>query len=134
MASHAARLLLRAARLPTGHGGPPRSLLRRALATGPASGGAVSDELLAKLGGLSTQALIDGRWVMGWRSSHIEGARGLSQGQKGAGRSVTLNMVPGRPDVAADKPAGEASPEYEAFELCGLVPRPLLPLSLASAP
>jgi len=30
----------------------------------PASGGAVSDEMLAKLGKLSTQAIVDGLWVM----------------------------------------------------------------------
>mmetsp|Transcript_17405 Transcript_17405/g.61872 ORF Transcript_17405/g.61872 Transcript_17405/m.61872 type:complete len:85 (-) Transcript_17405:1013-1267(-) len=36
----------------------------RAFAQGPASGGAVSDEMLAKLGKLSTQAIVDGLWVM----------------------------------------------------------------------
>eukprot|EP00965_Chrysotila_dentata_P089484 2954329-Pleurochrysis_carterae.AAC.1 len=36
-----------------------------------------------------------------------------------SGRAVTLNFVPQRPDIAADKPAGVDSPEYEAFELCG---------------
>ena len=35
---------------------------------GPAQGGEISDELLAKLGSLSTQALVDGLWVMGWPS------------------------------------------------------------------
>ena len=92
---------------------------RRTLAMGPASGGSVSDEMLAKLGELSTQALIDGLWVMGWPGAHIEGARGLAPGQKCAGRAVTLNFVPQRPDIQADKPPGGASPEYEAFELCG---------------
>ena len=37
----------------------------RAFATGPASGGHISDELLEKLGGLTTQALVDGLWVKG---------------------------------------------------------------------
>lgn len=36
-------------------------------------------------------------------------------------------MVPARPDIAGDKPAGEASPEYEAFELCG--PKEILCIS-----
>ena len=40
------------------------------MATGPAAGGQISDELLDKLGSLSTQALIDGLWVMGWPTSH----------------------------------------------------------------
>jgi len=88
-------------------------------ASGKASGGAVSDELLAKLGSLSTQALIDGQWVLGWPSSHIMGARALRQGQKMAGRAVTVRFVPHRPDIAASKPGGVDSPEYEAFELCG---------------
>mmetsp|Transcript_19249 Transcript_19249/g.61254 ORF Transcript_19249/g.61254 Transcript_19249/m.61254 type:complete len:644 (+) Transcript_19249:29-1960(+) len=95
------------------------SLACRSLATGPASGGAVSDEMLEKLGTLSTQALVDGLWVMGWPPAMVEGARGLKPGQKCKGRAITLRMVPQRPDIAADKPAGEISPEYEAFELCG---------------
>lgn len=32
---------------------------------------------------------------------------------------MTLNFVPGRPDIQQDKPPGGESPEYEAFELCG---------------
>ena len=75
--------------------------------------------LSRRLGTLSTQALIDGLWVMGWPTSFIEGARGLEKGQKCCGRAVTLRFVPQRPDIAADKPAGESSPEYEAFEKCG---------------
>jgi len=97
----------------------PRLGCARHLAMGPASGGEVSDEMLDKLSSLSTQALIDGLWVMGWPSSFIEGARPLGKGQKCAGRAVTLNFVPHRPDIAADKPAGPDSPEYEAFEKCG---------------
>jgi hypothetical protein len=91
----------------------------RSFAMGPASGGVISDELLAKLGDLSTQALVDGLWVMGWPSSQIDGARGLSPEMKCVGRAVTLKFVPARPDIAQDKPPGGTSPEYEAFELCG---------------
>jgi len=93
----------------------------RAFATGPAvsSKGAVSDETLAKLASLSTQSLIDGLWIKGWPTSHIAGARPLAPGMKCAGRAVTLQFVGQRPDIAADKPAGEASPEYEAFEQAG---------------
>ena len=92
-----------------------------------AVGGSVSDELLDKLGTLSTQSLIDGLWVMGWPDATIEGARPLGKGQKACGRAVTLNFVPQRPDIAADKPAGMESPEYEAFEQCG--PRSVLVMS-----
>mmetsp|Transcript_4334 Transcript_4334/g.14373 ORF Transcript_4334/g.14373 Transcript_4334/m.14373 type:complete len:277 (-) Transcript_4334:1184-2014(-) len=97
---------------------------RRTFAMGPASGGSVSDEMLDKLGGLSTQSLIDGLWVMGWPGAHVTGARALAPGQKCAGRAVTLQFVPQRPDIQADKPGAGSSPEYEAFELCG--PREVL--------
>lgn len=93
----------------------------RALATGPARHEkTISDDLLHKLGDLSTQALIDGLWVLGWPTSHVMGARPLTEGQKKlVGRAVTLRFVPQRPDIAASKPAGTESPEYEAFEQTG---------------
>eukprot|EP00039_Didymoeca_costata_P001338 m.51679 g.51679 ORF g.51679 m.51679 type:complete len:631 (-) comp10746_c0_seq3:6178-8070(-) len=87
----------------------------------------VSDELLEKLGSLSTQSLTDGLWVMGWPSPFIEGARPLQEGMKCVGRAVTVRFVPHRPDIAADKPVGISSPEYEAFELCG--PKEILVMS-----
>lgn len=89
------------------------------MASGPAAGGEISDELLKKLGSLSTQALVDGLWVMGWPSAQIDAARALDPSMKCCGRAVTLDFVPARPDIAQDKPAGGESPEYEAFELCG---------------
>lgn len=80
------------------------NIARRTMAQGPASGGEISDELLAKLGSLSTQALVDGLWVMGWPSAQIDGARPLHPSHKCVGRAVTLNFVPARPDIAQDKP------------------------------
>lgn len=94
-------------------------VVARTFAMGPSSGGEISDDMLAKLGSLSTQALVDGLWVMGWPSAQIDGARPLDPGMKCVGRAVTLNFVPARPDIAQDKPAGGESPEYEAFEKCG---------------
>lgn len=93
----------------------------RCMASGPPRNATeISDELLAKLGTLSTQALIDGLWVMGWPTSHIMGARPLTEGQpKTIGRAITIQFVPQRPDIMKDKPAGMDSPEYEAFELAG---------------
>jgi len=96
-----------------------RNIGLRGLATGPAKGGEISDELLEKLGKLSTQALVDGLWVMGWPSAQINGARPLHPSHRCVGRAVTMRFVPARPDIAQDKPAGADSPEYEAFELCG---------------
>lgn len=94
-------------------------LFTRSMASGPASGGQISDEMLEKLGSLSTQALVDGLWVMGWPTAQIDGARALRSDMKCVGRAVTLQFAPARPDIAQDKPAGGESPEYEAFELCG---------------
>jgi hypothetical protein len=91
----------------------------RSFASGPNTGGEISDELLQRLGSLSTQALVDGLWVMGWPNAQINGTRALSSTMKCVGRAVTLKFVPARPDIAQDKPPGGASPEYEAFELCG---------------
>lgn len=79
----------------------------------------VSDEVLAKLGELPTQTLIDGLWVNDWPQSMIHGARSIFPGRKMVGRAVTLRFVPHRPDILADKPKAESSPEYQAFELCG---------------
>ena len=60
--------------------------------TGPAAGGVLDDAMLAKLGSLSTQALVDGLWVMGWPTAFIEGARPLSPGQKCSGRAVVRRL------------------------------------------
>lgn len=104
-----------------------KSFAVQSFATGPSKGGDISDELLTKLGSLSTQALVDGLWVMGWPSAQINGSRPLAPTMKCVGRAVTLNFVPARPDIAQSKPAGGNSPEYEAFELCG--PKEVLVMS-----
>lgn len=103
----------------TGIRNPITNYLTRSMATGPQSGGEISDELLARLGSLSTQALVDGLWVMGWPNAQIDGARALDPSHKCVGRAVTLQFVPARPDIGQDKPPGGESPEYEAFEKCG---------------
>lgn len=86
---------------------------------GNASETVISDELLAKLGELPTQTLIDALWVHDWPQTMIHGARPLFPGQKMVGRAVTLRFVFHRQDILADKPKGVDSPEYVAFELCG---------------
>merc|ERR1740128_667655 len=85
--------------------------LARTFASGPAAGGHISDELLQKLGGLSTQALVDGLWVMGWPTAQIDRANSLHKDMKCCGRAVTLQFAPARPDIAADKPPAGESPE-----------------------
>ena len=73
-------------------------------------------EVLKKI---PTQTLVDALWVKGWPMGYVEGARPLQLGQHMAGRAVTLRFVPHRPDLAEDKPKGDQSAEYVAFELCG---------------
>jgi len=80
---------------------------------------AIPPETLESLRQIPTQTLIDALWVRGWPMSFIHGAKPLQLGQKMAGRAVTLRFVPHRPDLAEDKPKGEQSAEYVAFELCG---------------
>mmetsp|Transcript_27346 Transcript_27346/g.74096 ORF Transcript_27346/g.74096 Transcript_27346/m.74096 type:complete len:243 (+) Transcript_27346:154-882(+) len=93
------------------------SMVARTMGTHPDAG--VAPELLEKLGEMSTQALVDALWVMGYPQCQIEGARPLAPGMKCVGNAVTVRFLPFRQDLMADKPAGEASPEYVAFEKCG---------------
>ena len=79
----------------------------------------ISDETLEILRAIPTQTLIDAQWVKGWPLSYIEGAVPLQEGQRLAGRAVTLRFVPHRPDLADDKPKGADSAEYVAIEMCG---------------
>ena len=79
----------------------------------------IGEETLRVLRQIPTQTLIDALWMKEWPSTYIQGARPLQQGQSMAGRAVTLRFVPHRPDLARDKPKGEGSAEYVAFELCG---------------
>jgi regulator of RNase E activity RraA len=79
----------------------------------------ITDETLEVLRAIPTQTLIDAQWVKGWPMSYIEGAVPLQEGQRLAGRAVTLRFVPHRPDLANDKPKGADSAEYVAIEMCG---------------
>ncbi len=79
----------------------------------------ITDEQLGTLRRIPTQTIIDALWAQGYPPTMIEGARPLRTGQHMSGRAVTLRYVPHRPDLAEDKPKGESSAEYVAFELCG---------------
>ena len=79
----------------------------------------IPDATLEILKSIPTQTLMDGLWVKGWPMGYIHGAHPLQLGQSMAGRAVTLRFVPHRPDLAEDKPKGDQSAEYVAFELCG---------------
>lgn len=75
--------------------------------------------ILETLKQIPTQTLMDALWVQNWPMGFIHGAKPLNLGQHMAGIAVTLRFVPHRPDLAADKPKGDQSAEYVAFELCG---------------
>ena len=79
----------------------------------------IADDTLKTLRKIPTQTLVDALWVKRWPMGYVEGARPLQLGQQMAGRAVTLRFVPHRPDLAEDKPKGEASAEYVAIEACG---------------
>ena len=79
----------------------------------------IAGATLETLRQIPTQTLIDALWVKNWPMSMIEGALPLQPGQSMSGRAVTLRFVPHRPDLAQDKPKGDQSAEYVAFELCG---------------
>ena len=79
----------------------------------------VNDSILKLLRFVPTSTVIDVMWRKGWPMGYVEGARPLRSGQKMVGRAVTLRFVPARPDLAADKPKAELSPEYVAIERCG---------------
>ncbi len=101
-------------------------MAKRGLASGISAGKesilpkVVDEGVLGRFRGVSTQALVDALWVMGWPNAMMTGPRGIagSNQERCVGQAVTLRFVPQRPDIAADKPAGIESPEYRAFELC----------------
>ena len=79
----------------------------------------IARETLEILRHIPTQTVIDALWVKDWPMTFIHGAEPLQLGKHMAGRAVTLRYVPHRPDLVEDKPKGEQSAEYVAFELCG---------------
>ena len=85
----------------------------------------LSTKTIKQFGAIPTQTLVDALWVMGYPNaalpSSIKPALPPSNNyhhNKTAGQAITLRFVPQRPDIAADKPTGTKSPEYEAFEMC----------------
>ncbi len=53
------------------------------------------------------------------RYVYMPNVRNLTAGQRLVARAITVRFVPARPDAAEEKPGGEASPEYAAFEIAG---------------
>ena len=77
------------------------------------------DEHLAALRGLPAAAALDVLDGMGYTNVQMQNVRSLIQGQRMAGRAVTMRFVPSRPDLRAKVIGGVESAEYRAMELCG---------------
>ena len=80
----------------------------------------ITDDQLEVLRGIPTQTIIDALWVEGLSLHHDRGGAALAHRPADGGVALLpLRYVPHRPDLAEDKPKGEESAEYVAFELCG---------------
>jgi regulator of RNase E activity RraA len=80
----------------------------------------IPDGVIDRLRSLDTTILLDVMVEMlKWPMTFVQGAKTLTPGCRMAGRAVTLRFVPSRPDLMADKPREEKSPEFEAMALCG---------------
>jgi hypothetical protein len=55
------------------------------------------------------------------RTVYMENVRTMNEGKRLVARAVTVRFVPARADAMAEKPSGEESPEYAAFERAGPV-------------
>jgi regulator of RNase E activity RraA len=75
----------------------------------------------AALRRVNTTAVVDVLARNGYdaRYTYMPNLQTMNAGMRLVARAITVRFVPARPDADADKPAGEASPEYAAFELAG---------------
>lgn len=53
------------------------------------------------------------------RYVYMANIRTMTPGTRLVARAITVRFLPARPDLMAEKPGGEESPEYAAFELAG---------------
>ena len=53
------------------------------------------------------------------RYVYMPNIRTMTPGTRLVARAITVRFLPARPDLMAEKPGGEESPEYAAFELAG---------------
>ncbi len=81
----------------------------------------LTPELLEGLRKINSTAVVDTLARGGYEPHHVymPNIRTMIPGQRLVGRAVTVRFVPARPDNDANKPGGEASPEYAAFEIAG---------------
>jgi 5-oxopent-3-ene-1,2,5-tricarboxylate decarboxylase/2-hydroxyhepta-2,4-diene-1,7-dioate isomerase len=79
----------------------------------------VPDEVLEGLKALPTATVYNAVKYFGSSLCVCEGLQNFTKGKKMASRAKTLRFLPNRPDLLADTPKGEQSPEYAAMGKCG---------------
>ena len=81
----------------------------------------LSQEQMDGLRKINSTAVVDTLARNGFEPHHVYMPRlnNMTPGQRLVGRAVTVRFVPARPDADAEKPGGEESPEYAAFEIAG---------------
>ena len=81
----------------------------------------LDDATRAALQRVNTTAVVDVLARNGYdaRYTYMPNLRTMNPGLRLVGRAVTVRFVPARPDADEEKPGGEESPEYAAFEIAG---------------
>jgi len=76
---------------------------------------------IEKLKRVNTTAVVDVLARNGYEPHYVymPNVRTMNPGLRLVARAITVRFVPARPDAMAEKPGGEESPEYAAFELAG---------------
>lgn len=70
---------------------------------------------------VNTSAFVDVLARNGYDARHVlmDNIIPLSKGKRLVARAITVRYLPARPDADLEKPDGEKSPEYAAFEIAG---------------
>lgn len=82
---------------------------------------ALDEATRVALSKVNTTAVVDVLARNGYdaRYTYMPNLRTMNPGLRLVGRAVTVRFVPARPDADVEKPGGEESPEYAAFEIAG---------------
>lgn len=81
----------------------------------------LNEDTRAELRKINTTAVVDTLANAGYAARYtlMPNLRSMNPGARLVARAVTVRFLPARPDGVADKPAGERSAEYVAFEQAG---------------
>ena len=81
----------------------------------------LSTDIRKKLKKVNTSAFVDVLARNGYDARHVlmDNIFPLNEGERLVARAITVRYLPSRPDADLEKPTGEKSPEYAAFEVAG---------------